>query len=108
MKTGVSRVACMRLLGGVQVALKPARAVIRVRLPRSSEHRSPLSYRRLTPGITRRAQVVKELESRRVRGRVHAVVRLRDIFSPSPAIPQAGAASRPALCLPLSAAIEVR
>jgi len=32
---------------------------------------------RLTPGITRRPATLKILESRRVGGRVHAVVRLR-------------------------------
>ena len=46
--------------------------------------------RNLTPRITRRPKPLIEFNSRRVGGRVHAHVRLRAIFSPSLAMPQAG------------------
>jgi hypothetical protein len=78
--------------------------------PRPRLHSAGISYRNsnLTPRITRRPARSPEHDIPRVGGRVHAVVRLRATFSPSPAMPQARGEPRLASCLPLPAAIEVR
>ena len=53
MKSHVSAVACMRLLCGAQVPLKPVRgARVSAIRPAGSAHVFP-QYRRITPGITR-------------------------------------------------------
>ena len=44
----------------------------------------------------------------RARGRVHAVVRLRVIFSPSPDMPRLSDVLQPAPCLPQPACFEAR
>src|SRR5215210_377558 len=49
-----------------------------------------------------------KFESRRVRGRVHAVVRLRATFSPLHTIRLTRDDLQPTRCLPLSASIKVR
>src|SRR5215210_5211835 len=77
MTTLVSRVACMRLLGGVQVTRKPARGVIHLPPPTllgatSSFAMPPPNARHHPP-----PRAIADDESRRVGGRVHAVVRLR-------------------------------
>ncbi len=62
----------------------------------------------LTPRITRRPEPMQEFNSRRVGGRAHALVRLRDIFSPSPATRLVKGQTRPASCLSLPAPTVVR
>src|SRR5215210_919896 len=89
MTTIVSRVACMRLLGGVQVTRKPARGVIR--LPPPTLLGATSSFAMPPPNAAHhppRSPLVVD-DSRRVRGRVHALVR----FCPSLAhLPPPGAA----------------
>ncbi len=62
----------------------------------------------LTPRITRPPQPFAEYEITRVAGRVHAVVRLRDIFSPCHAARRARGHIQPAPCLTPPACPEVR
>ena len=64
----------MRLLCGVQPLPEPARGASTSPPPGPLVQFMPPRYRRITPGITRRPEPFAEHDSRRVGGRVHAVV----------------------------------
>src|SRR5215203_4951010 len=84
MKSFVSRVACMRLLGGVQLPLEPARGASMSPPPGSPVQlmpcaRPPHNARHHPP-----PRAIANDDSRRVGGRVHAVVRFRSSLDRAP------------------------
>ena len=103
----VSRVACMRLLGGALLPQKPEPGATRLCQSSSSKPSAFTPYRRLTLRITR-PPAPSAADNRGV-SRV-ACMRLLDcaIFSAPPATLPAGEEARPTPCLTRLAPVEVR